>query len=455
MNRLSRSFLFVLGVLLLSCILCPAQSSSKKKSGSSGSGSSGGSSSGGSSAQANTAGSTLAADGPFSIETEMFTYKAVEENGQIIACDIARYLYQGEVVDAPQGSHAPCAISGGSQSTPGIILVSSDSTLFSDFQLWRTDMATMSSLEARADHVCVVPEAKAENGQDANGAPHIKARGLLSGAASLSVPGQAASAAGTIMSLFSKNESVSSVVGTVENPALLNEVARQLRALNVLVIVPELYNPNALGGVDYSNSPYLKNLDALSADYDKCQEAKIAKSEAGGESAKPAASADIDSLLGSMESFLKTSLGAQAPGAPANPDEPAGAQSSPNVPVSHLTAALSADEVARQIGFSGNGASGSNATWQHVLWLKALESGGSVNHHSSLFGSKVTFGGGAVDTFAVFRMNGQLVCSGNVYNFQPPVGIKGLEKAFHARPADDPAKPFMLHSTCALLPPSS
>jgi hypothetical protein len=385
----------------------------------------------------------------------MFTYKAVEENGQIIACDIARYLYQGEVIDAPPGSHAPCAISGGSQSTPGIILVSSDSTLLSDFQLWRTDMATMSSLETRADHVCVAPEAKPENGQDANGAPHIKARGLLSGAASLSVPGQAASAAGQIMSLFSKTESVNSVVGTVENPALLNEVARQLRSLNVLVIVPELYNPNSLGGVDYANSPYLRSLETLFASYDKCQQVKIAKSESGGESAKPAASADIDSVLSGMDSFLKISLGAQSVSAPANPDEPSGSQAAPNVPVSHLNAALSADEVARQIGFTGNGASGSNATWQHVLWLKALESGGSVNHHSSLFGSKVTFGGGAVDTFAVFRMNGQLVCSGNVYNFQPPVGTKGLEKAFRAPPTDDPAKPFMLHSSCALLPPSS
>jgi hypothetical protein len=449
MNRLSRSTLFLLGVICLSCTLALAQAKKSSKSGSSSS-----SSSSGSTAQANTAGSTLAADGPFSIETEMFTYKAVEENGQIIACDIARYLFQGEVIDAPPGSHAPCAISGGSQSTPGIILVSSDSTLLSDFQLWRSDMATMSSLEARADHVCVAPETKSDTTQDSSGAPHIKARGLLGGAASLSVPGQAASAAGTIMSLFSKTESVSSVVGTVENPALLNEVARQLRSLGVLVLVPELYNPNSLGGVDYSNSPYLRNLDTLSAAYDKCQDAKSAKSDSGG-SGKPSATADIDSVLTSMESFLKTSLGAEAPAAPANPDEPAGAQSSPNIPVSHLTAALSADEVARQIGFTGNGASGSNATWQHVIWLKALESGGSVNHHSSLFGSKVTFGGGAVDTFAVFRMNGQLVCSGNVYNFQPPVGTKALEKAFHAPPVDNPAKPFMLHSTCALLPPTS
>lgn len=449
MNRLfARLTICLLGVTCLCCTLSPAQSKKSSKSSSSSSSSS----SSGSTGAANTAGDTLSADGPFSIETEMFTYKAVEENGQIIACDIARYLYQGEVTDAPPGSHAPCAISNGSAGTPGIILISSDSTLLSDFQLWRADMATMSSLEARADKVCVAPaETKGDNGQEPKPGG-IKARGLLSGAASLSVPGQAASAAGEIMSLFSKNQSVSSVVGTVENPALLNEVARQLRALNVLVLMPELYNPNSLGAVDYADSPYLSNLENFFGSYDKCEQAK--KSGESSDSSKPAGATDIDSVIAAMDSFLKT-LGA-TPTTPENSTEqPAGAQTAPNVPVSHFASVLSADDVARQIGFTGNGAGGPNSTWQHVLWLKALESGGSVNHQSSLFGSRVSFGGGAVDTFAVFRMNGQLVCSGNVYNFQPPVKTKDLEKAFHARPADDPAKPFMLHSTCALLPPTS
>ncbi len=448
MNRSSvRSTMFLLTALCVCCALSAAQSSSKKPS------KSGSSSSPGSTAQANTAGTDQSANGPFSIETEMFTYKAVEENGQIIACDIARYLYQGEVTTAPPGSHAPCAISNSGQTIPGIVLVSSDSTLLADFQLWRSDMASMSALEARADKVCVAPpETKSESGQPGTSpGSGLKARGL--GVADLTAPGQAASALGTVMQLFNKSEAVTSVVGTVENPALLNEVARQLRSLNVMVLVPELYNPNSLGAVDNANSPYLQNLNSLYASYDKCEAAKAAFSKSGDSGAAAKDTADIDSVIASMDAFLKTTLGSSGPTSTANsPDAPAGSQTAPENTPSHLASALSADEVAKQIGFTGNGSTGPSPTWQHVLWLKALESGGSVNHKSSIFGTKVTFGGGAVDTYAVFRVNGQLVCSGNVYNFQPPVGTKELEKAFHAPPADDPAKPFMLHSTCALLP---
>jgi len=109
----------------------------------------------------------------------MFTYKAVEENSQVIACDIARYLFQGEVTDAAPGSHAPCTVSNGSQTTPGIVIVSSDSSLLADFQIWRADMATMSALEARANNVCVAaPEAKGENGQEGTPPPRRSGRGV-------------------------------------------------------------------------------------------------------------------------------------------------------------------------------------------------------------------------------------------------------------------------------------
>src|ERR1035438_3479351 len=143
----ARASLLLLAILCLSSVFAPAQSkpkpatSSKSASSSAGGGSAaGGSAAGGAAADSST--------GPFSIETEMFTYKAVEENSEVIACDIARYLFQGEVVEAPPGSHAPCAISNAAQSNPGIVIVSSDSSLMSDFQLWRADMATMSALEA-------------------------------------------------------------------------------------------------------------------------------------------------------------------------------------------------------------------------------------------------------------------------------------------------------------------
>jgi hypothetical protein len=230
------------------------------------------------------------------------------------------------------------------------------------------------------------------------------------------------------------------VVGTVQNPALLNEVARQLRSLNVQVLVPELYNPGSLGPADYSNSPYLQNLENFNSAYEKCRKAKAGFSENATEAA------GINSLIGSMDAFLKGVISGPAPSGEDSTD----ASSSP----SHFAAIFTADEVARQMGFTGNGASGASPTWQHVLWLKALESGGSVDRQSNLFGTKITFGGGAVDTYSVFRLNGQLVCSGNVFNFQSPVRTKDLQKTFRAMPIDNPAHPSMLRSTCAMLPPS-
>ena len=383
----------------------------------------------------------------------MFTYKALEENSQVIACDIARYLFQSDVTEAPAGAHAPCVVSNPSQSNPGIVIVSPDSTLVSDFQLWRADMATMSALESRANDVCVAGEAKSDNSQETPTQPTRKSRGLTGGgglagaAAGLAKLTPQGQAVGAILEMFSSSQTVTAVVGTVQNPALLNEVARELRSLNVLVLVPELYNPNALGAADYSTSPYMENLGGFYASYEKCTKAKAGATENSPEATS------IDGVITSMDTFLKAVLAAPAAGpAPGNPSDKT-AEPQPASP-SHLAAVLSADEIAKQMGFTGNGSGGASATWQHVLWLKALESGGSVNKQSNLFGTKITFGGGAVDTYSIFRLNGQLVCSGNVFNFQSPVRTKDLQKTFRAAPEENPAKRSMLHSTCAMLPPS-
>jgi hypothetical protein len=75
-----------------------------------------------------------------------------------------------------------------------------------------------------------------------------------------------------------------------------------------------------------------------------------------------------------------------------------------------------------------------------------------VTGETNILRTKVQFSGGAVDTFAVFRLDGELICSGNVYDFQSPVLVKNLEKSLRAnsviRPADSPE----LRSTCSMLP---
>lgn len=409
-------------------------------SGSSDSSSSGDSSSGGSSKKSSSS------DRPFSIETEMFTYKAVEHNSAVIACDTAQYLLHGEVTDAPAGSHAPCII-GGASARPGIVLVSSGSTLLTDFQSWRADMAAMQGLVAHATQTCVAaPEKATEPSQPPP--PHIQARGLLSSALASIDPTEAVSAAGEVMQMFSSNQAVTSVTGTVQDPALMNEVARQLRALNVQVLIPELYNPYALGAIDYAHSPYMQNLQSVFDAYDKCSGAK-----AGYAPTAPQA-ASIDTVLTAIQAFLKQAFAAPAsrPSSGSDStDQAAQTRGTPSNPPSHFASVLAADELAKRIGFSSTGAPDSNSPWHNLLWVKALESGGSVTKQSNFFGTKVLFGGGAVDTYSVFSLEGDLVCAGNVYSFQQPVNVKDVQSAVNTPSPDPPAKWMSEHSTCAPL----
>jgi hypothetical protein len=383
----------------------------------------------------------------------MFTYKAVEANSKVIACDIAQYLYGGSLQSAGAGAHAPCAVQNTSGTAPGIILMSSGSTLLPDFQLWRADMAMMNSLEARADQVCVAKQQSANGQPGGQQGPQIGTRGLLGTILADATPaGAAASSAQQVLGMMASTQSVMSVVGTVQDPALMNEVARQLRAMNVQVLVPEMYNPNSLGGADYTQSPYMNNLQKLFTSYDKCDKAKAGYGPTAGEAA------EITSVTTGIDAFLKAAFATSGPEVPGatrleTPGANTASSSQPSS-IAHFTAVLAADELAREMGFTGNGAGGANPTWQHVLWLQALESGGSVNKTSNLFGSKVTFGGGAVDTYSVFRLDGQLVCSGNVYNFQPPVKLADLQKTFKKGLGDDPTKSSLLDSTCGTLPPA-
>jgi len=57
----------------------------------------------------------------------MFTYKAGRRNSQVIACDIARYIFsRSDVTEAPAGCHVPCLVSNPSQTMPGIVIISSE-----------------------------------------------------------------------------------------------------------------------------------------------------------------------------------------------------------------------------------------------------------------------------------------------------------------------------------------
>jgi hypothetical protein len=265
--------------------------------------------------------------------------------------------------------------------------------------------------------------------------------------------------------MFATNESASSVAGTIQDQALMNAVAGKLRAWNVSVIIPEIYNPYGMAGVDSRNSVYFSNLENLMQARRSCVAFKTSNLNT-----PPDQLSQIDALVAGIDAFQKLVIPpelAQNP-APKNPpatSSPAVAQASgsgtpPQVQisintgsstqsavstVSHFQAILQIDGLARALGFEGDGSKGPSTTWQHVLWMKALESGGTVSKEGNIFGTKLRFSGGAVATYALFSIDGKLDCSGNVYNFQKAVRSKEVAQAI----AVPTSVVSGTHSTCS------
>ena len=53
------------------------------------------------------------------------------------------------------------------------------------------------------------------------------------------------------------------------------------------------------------------------------------------------------------------------------------------------------------------------SSWR-IVWVKSMESGGATIMHSNIFGAHPHFSGGAVSGYALFQLDGTLICSGNV-----------------------------------------
>lgn len=86
--------------------------------------------------------------------------------------------------------------------------------------------------------------------------------------------------------------------------------------------------------------------------------------------------------------------------------------------------------------------------WQQSSWyvlsLKALESGGGVMNRSKLMsGTRVYFSGGAVSTYALFRIDGDFVCSANVYDYDGYLRDEDFPGKFRANDID-PSKQLVL-----------
>lgn len=173
---------------------------------------------------------------------------------------------------------------------------------------------------------------------------------------------------------------------------------------------------------------------------------------------------DITSLISTIDSYvgsLTGSSGSPSGGNTQNNNANSGPGSSPQSPsspgnspqnnspgpssggVPPIATVLAADGLAQEIGVQEDGSLKSDSAWQHVLLLKALESGGSLITHSNIFGSKVFFTGGAVATYALFTTKGHLSCSGNVFDYGGYLRAEKFNEAFR-NPDIDPTRQLVL-----------
>ena len=304
----------------------------------------------------------------------------------------------------PAGDHGPPV---------GVVVVTGDSSALSEFQLWRTDISTMDMLTLRASHYCA-----------AGAGERAASKTTLSGTIMSMFPeSQVAEYAASLLSATAETKPLE---GNILDQTLVNDVAGHLRALGIDVVIPDNYMPNSLAAIDVGHSPFLSKYSALI-------KARGCVASAAMESAAPAAEpgatetgeadehakADKHAITAAIDGFLKSLT---EPDVFDVPKPPPGAQPDAKTPViSHLNAVLRADGLAQELdSASPDARSGANGIW-YVLSLTALESGGTLlKSGNAITGTKTSYSGGAVGTYALFHLNGNIACSGVFFNYEPP-----------------------------------
>ncbi|HVN92531.1 MAG TPA: hypothetical protein VMT38_02490 [Terracidiphilus sp.] len=419
-----RSMLRFLGPLrspvIVSCAvltLAAAAYSQKKSGGSGGSGGFGGFSASSSAPQSSTTSDEDNSGKGFAIESEMMTYTAMDAEGTALACNL------GKNVGAADASCNAQAING---PPVGVVVVSGDSSAISEFQLWRTDVSTMDMLTQRADHYCPQGGSRA-------------ATSLSSQLMSMFPESQAASFA---LSLLSQTAQTHPLEGNILDQTLVDDVAGHLRALGLDVVIPDTYMPNSLAAVDIGHSPFLTKYVGLLR-VRACVAGNATENQAPG--AEPGSSGNAESdahtaadkraITEAIDGYLKSLT---EPDVFDSPKPPAGAPPESQRPViSHLNAVMRADGLAQELQSASSNA---NGVW-YVLSVKALESGGTLMKSGNGFtGTKTSYSGGAVGTYAFFKLNGGVACSGVFFNYEAPTLTSKIPGLLNSTQPTEPGK---------------
>lgn len=377
----------------------------------------------------------------FAIESEMLTYRALESNSEAIACDIAAYLNGATANFSNPPAGAVCDV--GTNTNAKVLIAPFDHASFDDFRLWRANMEILRSLRTRAAPYCSDSSVIVTGSR---GSTATAAAPKISAALDLTPVGTAIDAAKTLLGLFSTVATNAPVVGTIQDQALMDGVARQLRTLNVNVLMPTSYMPFSLVAADVSQSPFLSSLDRVF----QARSCLVTVAAKGDTAASDKANInriviDMDAYLSAAAPAPKSGSGSSSP--PAKSTATAAAPSpaaETAISTPSLGNILAGDDLARKLGVDP--ATGllprKNSGWTHVLLLQALESGGTVANKSNVLGSKSRYSGGAVDTFALFTLDGDLECSGNVYDYGGSILAEDFQAELR-RYKSDPASQFI------------
>ncbi len=326
----------------------------------------------------------------FAIESEMLTYTAMDSEATALSCGIGRNVGAADSGCNPQTISGPPV---------GVVVVAGDSSALSEFQLWRTDISTMDMLTLRADHYC------------AAGAGTRAATTLGGTILSMFPESQAAEFAASLLSATAETKPLE---GNILDQTLVDDVAGHLRSLGIDVVIPDNYMPYSLSAIDANHSPFLTKYVALIKARDCVapvakENADAASGTPGSGEADPHAVADKHAITDAIDSFSKSLT---EPDIFDVPKPPPGVTPQPQAPViSHLNAVLRADGLAQELdAASPDARSGANGVW-YVLSLKALESGGTLmKSGNGITGTKTSYSGGAVGTYALFHLNGNIAC---------------------------------------------
>jgi hypothetical protein len=200
----------------------------------------------------------------FAIETEMLTYRAVESNSEAIACDVAGFLNGAPANFAGANANVPCDVKPSGRKVT-VVLLPYDNNQLVNFQLWRSDMATMDRLQRKAAREC--PSGRTGT---ATSTTTAAASSMLSTVMGLSPASGPLAIAQSALAVMAHDESVSMVTGTVRDEAFQSALARQLRALGVTVIMPSVYSPFSLTPLDAGVSPFLASLERTLTAQESC-----------------------------------------------------------------------------------------------------------------------------------------------------------------------------------------